>query len=163
LRSRTRSLFYVNTELARSKAVVQETVTASETGEPDSEEDRISNLYEMILVRMEQNKPYLDPNFSLQALGQMMNRSERYVSQAINKMGKTNFNRLVVRYRINEARRLITLHGEAVIMNDVAEQSGFANRISFYRSFREETGLSPTEFLALSLRSGGVESGTEDE
>jgi AraC-like DNA-binding protein len=93
----------------------------------------------------------------------MMNRSERYVSQAINKMGKTNFNRLVVRYRINEARRLITLHGEAVIMNDVAEQSGFANRISFYRSFREETGLSPTEFLALSLRSGGVESGTEDE
>jgi YesN/AraC family two-component response regulator len=163
LRSRTRSLFYVNTELARSKPVVQETVTASETGEPDSEDDRISNLYEMILVRMEQNKPYLDPNFSLQALGQMMNRSERYVSQAINKMGKTNFNRLVVRYRINEARRLITLHGEAVTMNDVAEQSGFANRISFYRSFREETGLSPTEFLALSLRSGGVESGTEDE
>lgn len=163
LRSRTRSLFYVNTELARSKPAVREPVAAAETGERDSEDDRMSNLYEMILVRMEQSKPYLDPNFSLQSLSHMINRSERYVSQAINKSGKTNFNRLVVRYRINEARRLVTLHGESITMNDVAEQSGFANRISFYRSFREETGLSPTEFLALSLRSGETESGAEEE
>lgn len=152
LRSRTRSLYYVNKELANSKPVVKEPVATDASGVIDDEIDRLSNLYEMILLKMEQNKPYLDANFSLQVLSQMLNRSERYVSQAINKMGKTNFNRMVVRYRINEARRLITAHGENITMNDVGEQSGFANRISFYRSFREETGLSPTEFLALSLR-----------
>jgi AraC-like DNA-binding protein len=152
LRSRTRSLFYVNKELARSKPVVAEPVATEIAVGTDDEDDRLSNLYEMILLKMEQNKPYLDPNFSLQVLSHMLNRSERYVSQAINKLGKTNFNRMVVRYRINEARRLITVHGEGVTMNEVGEQSGFANRISFYRSFREETGLSPTEFLTLSLR-----------
>ena len=152
LRSRTRSLFYVNKELARSKPVVAEPVATEIAVGTDDEDDRLSNLYEMILLKMEQNKPYLDPNFSLQVLSQMLNRSERYVSQAINKLGKTNFNRMVVRYRINEARRLITSHGEGITMNEVGEQSGFANRISFYRSFREETGLSPTEFLTLSLR-----------
>jgi len=152
LRSRTRSLFYVNKELARSKPVVAEPVATEIAVGTDDEDDRLSNLYEMILLKMEQKKPYLDPNFSLQVLSHMLNRSERYVSQAINKMGKTNFNRMVVRYRINEARRLITVHGEGITMNEVGEQSGFANRISFYRSFREETGLSPTEFLTLSLR-----------
>lgn len=152
LQSRTRSLFYVNRELAMSKPAAAEPSPVSSGLETDDEDSRLSNLYEMILVRMEQNKPYLDAGFSLQVLSQTLNRSERYVSQAINKMGKTNFNRLVVRYRINEARRLINTHGERLTMNDVAEQSGFSNRISFYRSFREETGLSPTEFLALSLR-----------
>lgn len=152
LQSRTRSLFYVNRELAMSKPAAAEPSPVSSGLETDDEDCRLSNLYEMILVRMEQNKPYLDAGFSLQVLSQTLNRSERYVSQAINKMGKTNFNRLVVRYRINEARRLINIHGERLTMNDVAEQSGFSNRISFYRSFREETGLSPTEFLALSLR-----------
>lgn len=163
LRSRTRSLFYVNKELARSKPVVTEPVVTEASGLIDDEDDRLSNLYEMILLKMEQNKPYLDTNFSLQVLSQMLNRSERYVSQAINKVGKTNFNRLVVRYRINEARRLVTVHGEGMTMNDVAEKSGFSNRISFYRSFREETGLSPTEFLTLSLRSEKSESAHESE
>ena len=163
LRSRTRSLFYVNKELARSKPVVTDQVTTENAGEMEDEDDRLSNLYEMILIKMEQNKPYLDAGFSLQVLGQILNRSERYVSQAINKVGKTNFNRLVVRYRINEARRLITVHGEEMTMSDVAEQSGFSNRISFYRSFREETGLSPTEFLTLSLRSEKSESAKEGE
>ncbi|MFN5237504.1 MAG: helix-turn-helix domain-containing protein, partial [Bacteroidota bacterium] len=163
LRSRTRSLFYVNKELARSKPVVTDPVITENTGEMEDENDRLSNLYEMILIKMEQNKPYLDAGFSLQVLGQILNRSERYVSQAINKTGKTNFNRLVVRYRINEARRLITVHGEGMTMNDVAEQSGFSNRISFYRSFREETGLSPTEFLTLSLLSEKSESAKEGE
>jgi AraC-like DNA-binding protein len=107
----------------------------------DDEDDRLSNLYEMILLKMERNKPYLDPNFSLQVLSQMLNRSERYVSQAINKLGKTNFNRMVVRYRINEARRLITVHGEGVTMNEVGEQSGFANRIFILPQFQGGDGF----------------------
>lgn len=167
LRSRTRSLFYVNKELARSKPVVTEVVTEVVTGmdfgETDDEDERLLNLYEMILLKMEQNKPYLEAGFSLQMFSQLLNRNERYVSQAINKVGKTNFNRLVVRYRINEARRLISEYGEIMTMNDVAEKSGFSNRISFYRSFREETGLSPTEFLALSLRSEESDSSQDTE
>lgn len=163
LRSRTRSLFYVNKELARSKPVVTDPVTTENAGEMEDEDDRLSNLYEMILTKMEQNKPYLEAGFNLQMLAQILNRNERYISQAINKVGKTNFNRLVVRYRINEARRLISVYGEGMTVNDVAEKSGFSNRISFYRSFREETGLAPTEFLTLSLRSEESDSSLEAE
>lgn len=155
LKNRTRALFYLNRELSKSKPVAYEPeseIYAGDENSGDEEDARLVNLYDMILNKLEHDKPYLDSGFNITMLCESLNRSERYVSLAINKIGKTNFNRLVVRYRINEARRLITVYGSSVMLNDIADQSGFANRISFYRSFKDETGLSPTEYLTMSLR-----------
>ena len=35
----------------------------------------------------------------------------------------------------------------SLTMNEIAEKSGFANRISFYRQFKEITGFTPTAYL----------------
>jgi AraC-like DNA-binding protein len=160
LKNRTRALFYLNRELSKSKPVANEPEPekyAWDENNGDEEDARLVNLYEMILNKMEQDRPYLDSGFNLTALCESLNRSERYVSLAINKIGKTSFNRLVVRYRINEARRLIALYGASVMLNDIADQSGFSNRISFYRNFKNETGLSPTEYLTMSLQADETE------
>jgi len=115
---------------------------------PDNDEgERLINLYNAILERMETEKPYLDMYFSISSLGVMMNRSERYLSLAINKAGKTNFNRLVIGFRVKEACHLIRKYERSITMNEVAEMSGFANRMSFSRRFKEITGMSPTEYL----------------
>ncbi len=115
---------------------------------PDNDEDeKLLNLYQAILERMETEKPFLDMNFSISSLGVLMNRSERYLSLAINKAGKTNFNRLVIRFRVDEACSLIRKYEKSITMNEVAEMSGFANRMSFTRRFKEITGMSPTEYL----------------
>ena len=53
------------------------------------------------------------------------------------------------RYRVNEARRLILEGKPDTSLNDIALQAGFTNRVSFYRQFKDITGISPSEFLKL--------------
>jgi AraC-like DNA-binding protein len=146
LQFRTKALFRINNELAFSSPAVPLEQEVSE----DLSEDKdipLSNLYQIIIQKLEKDKPYLDPNFNLPLFSQMINRSERYVSLAINKVGNNNFNKLITHYRINEARRLIAVHGAQIPLNEIAEKSGFSNRVSFYRNFKDETGLSPKEYV----------------
>lgn len=122
--------------------------SSPEISEAESDEDeRLRNLYTMIIDKMNDEKPYLDPDFSLPALSSMLNRSERYISLAIRSAGGTNFNRMVIGFRVEEACRLIRKYGTGMTMNEVGVRSGFANRMSFTRRFKEMTGMSPTEFL----------------
>lgn len=122
--------------------------SSPEISEAESDEDeRLRNLYTMIIDKMNDEKPYLDPDFSLPALSSMLNRSERYISIAIRSAGGTNFNRMVIGFRVEEACRLIRKYGTGMTMNEVGVRSGFANRMSFTRRFKEMTGMSPTEFL----------------
>ncbi|MFM8372282.1 MAG: helix-turn-helix domain-containing protein [Bacteroidota bacterium] len=113
----------------------------------NDENERLLNLYNMIIDKMRNEKPYLDPDFSLPVLSTMINRSERYISQAIRSAGGTNFNRMVIGFRVEEACMLIVKYGHTITMNEVGERSGFANRMSFTRRFKEITGMSPTEYL----------------
>lgn len=111
------------------------------------EDERLVNLYAMIIDKMRLEKLYTDPEFSLSLLSGTLNRSERYVSQAIKMAGNTNFNRMVMGFRVEEACRLIEKYGYSITMNEAAVRSGFSNRMSFSRGFRELTGMSPTEYL----------------
>ena len=61
----------------------------------------------------------------------------------------TGFSGMMNRYRVNEARRLILEGKPDTSLNDIALQAGFTNRISFYRQFKEITGISPSEFRKL--------------
>jgi AraC-like DNA-binding protein len=151
LQFRTRALFRINTELAFGVPVIPigsvEKDALELSGEIDVEENPLSNLYNNILYKHEKDKPYLDPQFNLPVFSAAINRSERYISQAINQIGNTNFNKIVNHFRINEARRLITSQGMSMSLHEVAEKSGFSNRVTFYRNFKDETGLSPKEYL----------------
>lgn len=156
IRQKNKVLYRVNVELSRSTAAMlaSEEESPSDYSEMDEEQDEekpLVNLYNAIMRFISREKPYLDPNFNILTLCEMMKRSERYVSLAINKQGKTTFTRLVTDLRVNEARRLIMEHGGSLQMNEIAERSGFANRVSFNRSFKQVTGLTPTDYLQMSL------------
>lgn len=140
-------LFFLKTGYLPAAALRQNPGSGEAEVRTDDEDERMVNLYSMILDRMREEKPYLDPDFSLSVLSTMLNRSERYISLAIRNTGGTNFNRLVIGFRVEEACRLIRKYGPLITMNEVGERSGFSNRMSFTRRFRELTGMSPTEYL----------------
>jgi len=150
MQTQLRALFRKNLEEMQQAAESSATQRILETEPPSNlEEATVQARYQAILQLMERDKPWLDPGFSLQDLSTRLATNQKYISQAINMFSETGFSGMMNRYRVNEARRLILEGKPDTSLNDIAHQAGFTNRVSFYRQFKEITGISPSEFLKL--------------
>lgn len=124
---------------------VEETVLAA--GSPEASEDRFQELAAQIDQCMTEQQPWLNPDFSLDDLARLMDVPKHHLYYCLNTILKKRFTRLRAEYRIAHACRLI--EGGATrskTLEAIGIESGFANRISFTGTFREITGLSPSDF-----------------
>lgn len=94
---------------------------------------------------MESEKPYLNPEFRLQDLRQVLPLNRTYLSQFINAEYNCSFYQFVTKYRVEEAKRLMKEQPE-MKMQDIAEHCGFSSPTVFTRIFARETGLTPKEW-----------------
>ena len=94
---------------------------------------------------LEQEKPYLNPDFQLSDLRQVLPLNRTYLSQFINAEYGCSFYQWVNGLRINEAKRLITEQPEIKI-HEVAKLSGFSSPVVFSRVFIRETGIAPSKW-----------------
>jgi len=163
IRQVMKTMYRMNVEMANSASVAIHNIPGSGTEyeelpaeTEDDEKIPINNLYNAILLRIEKDKLYLSPTFSLQDLSENMNRSQRYISRAISEAGKTSFSSLINNFRINEARRLLAADHNITI-NEITEKTGFGSRISFHRNFKSATGFTPAEYQNWSKNQSEVE------
>jgi AraC-like DNA-binding protein len=157
IRQAMKTMYQMNVEIASSSPANPAYQAMSVNEDPDNDDDdpenvNMINLYGAILERLESQKLYLEPALSIQAMSESMNRSSRYLSQAINEVGKTSFSTLLSRYRVNEARRLLA-SGQNISLNEVMLQSGFGSKQSFHRNFKMATGFTPAEYLERAKKS----------
>jgi len=101
---------------------------------------------------MDTDKPYLNAEFRLLDLRQVLPLNRTYLSQFINTEYGCTFYQWVSRLRIEEAKNLMTGHPD-MTMEDVAERCGFASARSFYRTFAREEDMTPNEWLSAQLQS----------
>lgn len=104
--------------------------------------------YETIIDLLETEKIYLNPELTLDIMTERTGLfpSQR-LSQTISKHGKTNFNGLINRYRIEEMKQALldrNLREKSIL--EIAFQSGFNSKATFNRVFKQSTGISPGEF-----------------
>ena len=134
-------LIYSTEQILYRKDPWDGVLTAAENSEFSSDID-----YSQLLQQwMESEKPYLDPNFKLIDLRAVLPMNRTYLSQFINDTYGCSFYQFVNRYRIEEAKRLLSENPEMKI-EDIATQCGFASRSVFTRTFTQETDLSPREW-----------------
>ena len=119
------------------------------TVEEDTEEEpNPADTYRAKLEAwLEQEKPYLNPDFQLTDLRKVLPLNRTYLSQVINAEYGCSFYQWVNSLRIREAKRLMTEQPE-LKMQDVAKQCGFSSRNVFTQAFIRETGTTPTEWFA---------------
>lgn len=119
----------------------------SETETETDEEPTASNAEyrEMLEQWMKTEKPYLNPEFRLIDLRQVLPLNRTYLSQLINAEYGCNFYQFVTNYRIEEAKQLMMDHPD-MKMQDVAEQCGFSSPTMFARIFARETGKTPSDW-----------------
>lgn len=91
---------------------------------------------------------YKDPELSLTSLAQHLGESPNVVSRIINAGFNQSFNEFINTYRIEEVkRRMIAGDADRLTILALAFEAGFASKTTFNRVFKEQTGLTPKEFL----------------
>jgi AraC-like DNA-binding protein len=102
---------------------------------------------------MEEERVYREEGLTIAALARRLQTHEHKVRLLINsRLGYRNFNAFLHRYRIDEARVLLSdpaRSHEGVAQ--VAYQVGYRSLGPFNKAFKELTGLTPTEFRAARL------------
>lgn len=91
------------------------------------------------------DKPYLNPDFQLMDIRQVLPINRTYLSQFINSQYGCTFYHLINHCRIDEAKRLMAEQPDMKI-KEIAMLSGFASPTTFARAFLRETGVSPSEW-----------------
>lgn len=97
---------------------------------------------------MENQKPYLKSDLTINNLAEMLNTNFHKLSQVINESFDKNFYDFINSYRIMEATRLLkSPESEKFKIIAIAYDSGFSSKSSFYNAFRKNTGITPGEYL----------------
>lgn len=93
---------------------------------------------------------YLESDLSLQSLARRVNISPHHLSQILNEKLEKSFYDYINEQRVEHARRLLLTEPRRSII-DIAFQSGYNNKNSFYNAFKRHTGMTPSDYR----RAGG--------
>lgn len=101
----------------------------------------------------ERDKPYLDPETSLESVAKQLNLNRTYVSQIINDRLGCTFTGLINRFRLDEAKKKLDLSTpEPGSILEIAMETGFNSKSNFYLLFKKYTGLTPRQYVEKNRR-----------
>lgn len=105
-------------------------------------------LYLEMKALIEENQLYIDPNLSLRGVAEMLDTNTKYLSQVVNHKAHCNFQQFVNRYRIDAVKEKIkdSKYSNLTLFG-IARQCGFKNKSTFYKVFKETTGMTPRKYL----------------
>ncbi|MBR1808985.1 MAG: helix-turn-helix transcriptional regulator [Paludibacteraceae bacterium] len=104
---------------------------------------------EYLEAMMQKKKPYLNPSITLSELAVMLHTNRTYLSVFLHDEMQMNFASYINMYRVEEAKKILadssyTSSKEAV--HEAIFKSGFAVESTFYRIFKQYTGMPPIEW-----------------
>lgn len=105
------------------------------------------DLMEEMSRVIQEKELFLRKDLRVADIAQELATNQTYVSLLVNNLSGDNFATMIGGYRIRYAQKLMREHPE-MVHADVAEASGFASRTAFLRTFKAQTGLTPTEWKA---------------
>lgn len=123
----------------------QETEETEEEVEDAGPDEHLLELRATLDAWMDEKKPYLNKDFCLVQLMEVLPMNRTYLSKFINTEYGCSFYQYVTNYRIEEAKRLMKENPD-MKLQDVAEKCGFSSPTVFGRTFRRETGMTPKEW-----------------
>lgn len=95
-----------------------------------------------------------DPQLNLERLARLLGTNTAYLSRALNEGLHLSFNEAINRLRVAEVCRRLTHDAGASELLDIAFAAGFSSKTSFNRSFKIQTGQTPSQFRASVAGSG---------
>ena len=98
-----------------------------------------------IIQLIEDKKLYLNSEIKVSDVADALNVNLRIITNCLKVERGCSLTQLLKNYRIEHAKQLIVSHPELKMVN-IAMESGYANERSFFRDFKQATGMTPSEW-----------------
>lgn len=126
-------------------AVASPKIQETSTLEPE-DADPFSELARKIVDHIEQDKPYLQPSFSVTDISMHFGVPRHHIDYCFARIIGEKFTEMRKRLRVEHAKILLPEHRH-MSLEGVGKNAGFASKSSFFSSFREVTGMTPAEYI----------------
>lgn len=115
----------------------------------DSQEiDDFEKLADVILNYLRTEKPFTDPEYSLEDLSNQLNIQKHHLYYCFNTVLNSRFTTIRTQLRVEYAKECL-FNGDLAFlsMEGIWTKAGFSSRTSFFVSFKEVTGQTPLDFI----------------
>lgn len=148
---RQKTIFSFNKKELEEISELLETPLKKESLKPARlNDDQLSTYSNKLNTLMEQDRLFLDNDLSLPILANRLGISIHDTSYLINRLTNGNFYIFINRYRVEEAKKLLTSDQvKELNMLGIAFASGFNSKTAFNTAFKKQTGISPTAYSRL--------------
>ena len=121
---------------------------------PEVEESPSEEATDQLLLRirqhMDEQRPYLNSELKVRDIANYLGTNSRYISYCIKRVEQCTFSAYINKHRVAYAQQLMRRHPD-IKLTEVYLKSGFANEISFFRTFKTIVGMTPSEWKAKEL------------
>ena len=120
---------------------------------PVAADDSRLNLMEQISALIEEKELYRRKNIRITDVASELATNKTYVSLLLNNQSGESFTTIITRYRVKYAQKLLRENPD-MMLDEVADQSGFSSRTTFFRNFKAVTGMTPQEWKNKNSKNG---------
>lgn len=137
-------IFLKFTSLTSVAKVNEELVNDVKESRADSENKELVSVLTQLMV---DKRIYADPNITVEKLADAANITPKILSRTIKYTLHLNFYEFINRYRIDEAKRLLSEQGSAdKSISEIYHQVGFNSKSVFNTYFKRAEGITPSQF-----------------
>ncbi len=112
------------------------------------EEERKAEITQLVNKALDEDKVYLTPTLTIQELAKHLSIPQQSLSIVINESFQKKFRDLINEYRVEDVKvKLKDPVFEQMSLLGVALESGFNSEASFYRIFKQHTGMTPKAYV----------------
>ena len=109
--------------------------------------EEVKTIEERLGIIITSEKPYLQQELTLNILAELIGVPDKKLSSYLNHSLNTSFYDYVNKCRVEEVKeKLQSEEYQKYSLLGLAFSAGFNSKSSFYRAFKKETGISPTDF-----------------
>ncbi|WP_422104367.1 helix-turn-helix domain-containing protein [Winogradskyella sp.] len=102
---------------------------------------------------MSEEKLYLLPDLNLKMIADKMEVSQRKLSAFFGEVLNSSFYDSINSFRVEEAKTVLKSNAvESHSITGIGLSCGFSSKSSFYRIFKNKTGMSPSEYRRVALK-----------
>lgn len=113
-----------------------------------SDAQELHEKKDQILKALIDDKLYLDPKITVAKLAGHLGWPINSLSNIINQSLHTNFNDLINYHRVEAFKqKILEPDNDKYSILGLSQEVGFSSKASFYRAFKKETGLTPSDYL----------------